>query len=466
MSKTCHAIARIRRGRATVAPGPVSASAPPGKARLRPRPWRPARAPHAYRRPSRACLCLHLRRPGHSCPPRAPMAARAELPRSALAPAGQTSGGACLRPRRTWRSSSACTLAAAKQSLSAPEPAAADRSSPAGTGGRAELHRAGIIQPLRSPSIQIGCVNVFASSLCTSCTAQLYPVVPEPLTRPVLPRGRPAHCRGPPCHGQLSPAVFSSTLLLSHARLGAVVLSGLTVGRFVQQVGRNTKLVDVQLFATASVMVDRAPVDLGPCCHAVLLWGEPARCSEQSILCPAARPHGSPARELELRRCGRSRAGAAAREEDGGGATAGAEPGLLRGRRKGAARSLPGALLRREAPAPLCLGSDELELSGTAPRSARSRPPLLLLHLLPLARAPPPLHGLRAPPPPGCCSPRHRPPRNAGAPRGVEPGLPLTAGAAPPVPPTTTAEQGKGAKGAGELYPAARSRTPRSRSPG
>ena len=56
---------------------------------------------------------------------------------------------------------------------------------------------------------------------------------------------------------------------------------------------------------------------------------EPVRCSEQSVLCPAARPHGSPARELELRRRGRSRAGAAAMEEEGGGATAGAEPGPL-----------------------------------------------------------------------------------------------------------------------------------------
>ena len=203
------------------------------------------------------------------------MAARAELPRSALAPAGRTPGGACLRPRRTWRSSSARTLTAAGQSSSAPEPAAAGRSSPARTGGQAELHRAGIIQPLRSPSIQIGCVNVFASSLCTSCTAQLRPAVPELLTRPVPPRGRPVHCRGPPCRGQLSPAAFSSSLLLSHARLDVVVLCGLSVGRFVQQVGRNMKLVDVQLSATASVVVDRAPVDLGPCCRAVLLWGEP-----------------------------------------------------------------------------------------------------------------------------------------------------------------------------------------------
>ena len=143
------------------------------------------------------------------------------------------------------------------------------------------------------------------------------------------------------------------------------------------------------------------------------------------------------------------------REEEGGGATAGAEPGPLRVRRKGAPRGLPGALLRCEAHAPLRLGSDELELSGTAPRSARSRPPLLLLHLLPLARAPPTLRGLRAPPLPGCYRPRHHPPRNAGAPRRVEPGLPLTARAAPPVPPTTAAQQGKGAKGVGELCLAA-----------
>ena len=137
----------------------------------------------------------------------------------------------------------------------------------------AQLHCAGIIQPLRSPSIQIGFVNVFALSLCTSCTAQLRPAVPEPLTRPVLPHGRPAHRHGPPCRGQLSPAAFSSSLILSHARLDAVVLSGLTVGRFVQQVGRNMKLIDVQLSAAISVVVDRAPVGLGPCCRAVLLWG-------------------------------------------------------------------------------------------------------------------------------------------------------------------------------------------------
>ena len=42
-------------------------------------------------------------------------------------------GGACLRPQRTWRSSSARTLAAAGQSSSAPEPTAAGRSCPART---------------------------------------------------------------------------------------------------------------------------------------------------------------------------------------------------------------------------------------------------------------------------------------------------------------------------------------------
>ena len=111
-SKTCHTIARIRRGRATVA------------ARVRPR-WSargvrqpgtwpgkrergigehaagqssPVPAPVAAVRSSLArsgvgadlCLCLYLRRPGRSCPPCAPMAARAELPRSALTPAGQS----------------------------------------------------------------------------------------------------------------------------------------------------------------------------------------------------------------------------------------------------------------------------------------------------------------------------------------------------------------------------------------
>ena len=131
--------------------------------------------------------------------------------------------------------------------------------------------RAGIIQPLRSPSIQIGCVNVFALSLCTSCIAQLRPSTGA--AHPPCSSSRPAHRCGTPCRGQLSPAAFSSSLILSHARLDAVVLSSLTVGRFVQQVGRNMKLIDVQLSAAISVVVDCAPVGLGPCCRAVLLWG-------------------------------------------------------------------------------------------------------------------------------------------------------------------------------------------------
>ena len=72
---------------------------------------------------------------------------------------------------------------------------------------------------------------------------------------------------------RMAELAFSSSLILSHARLDAVVLSGLTVGRFVQQVGRNMKLIDVQLSAAISVVVDRAPVGLGLCCRAVLLWG-------------------------------------------------------------------------------------------------------------------------------------------------------------------------------------------------
>ena len=64
------------------------------------------------------------------------------LGRSSPGARSRRPGGACLRPRRTWRSSSARTLAAARQSSPAPEPSAAGRSSPARTGGRAELPRA------------------------------------------------------------------------------------------------------------------------------------------------------------------------------------------------------------------------------------------------------------------------------------------------------------------------------------
>jgi len=53
------------------------------------------------------------------------------LGRSSPGARSRRPGGACLRPRRMWRSSSARTLAAAGQSSSAPEPAAAGRSSPA-----------------------------------------------------------------------------------------------------------------------------------------------------------------------------------------------------------------------------------------------------------------------------------------------------------------------------------------------
>ena len=70
--------------------------------------------------------------------------------------------------------------------------------------------------------------------------------------------------------------------------------------------------------------------------------GEPARCSEQSVLRPAACPHGSPARELVLRRRGRSRAGAAAREEEGGGAQSS---------RSSASRARPLLRCEREGPA-------------------------------------------------------------------------------------------------------------------
>ena len=64
------------------------------------------------------------------------------LGRSSPGARSRRPGGACLRPQRMWRSSSARTLVAAGQSSSAPEPAAAGRSSPTHTGSRAELPRA------------------------------------------------------------------------------------------------------------------------------------------------------------------------------------------------------------------------------------------------------------------------------------------------------------------------------------
>ena len=158
-SKTCHAIARIRRGRATVA------------ARGRPR-WstRGVRQPGTW--PGERERGVRERAAGQSSPAPAPVAAgrsslartggRAELAiactcggrgaaalhahpwrlgRSSPGARSRRPSGACLRPRRTWRSSSARTLAAAGQSSSAPKPAAAGRSSPARTGGRAPPRR-------------------------------------------------------------------------------------------------------------------------------------------------------------------------------------------------------------------------------------------------------------------------------------------------------------------------------------
>ena len=89
------------------------------------------------------------------------------------------------------------------------------------------------------------------------------------------------------------------------------------------------------------------------------------------------RSHGSPARKLELRRCGRSLAGAAAREEEGGGTRSSRSSAPPRGPCSAArGRGRPPAMEGREEglAARRSLGSDELELGGTAPRSARSRP--------------------------------------------------------------------------------------------
>ena len=106
------------------------------------------------------------------------------------------------------------------------------------------------------------------------------------------------------------------------------------------------------------------------------------------------RPHGSPTSELELRHCSRSLAGAAVREEEGDSVRSSRSSAPLRGPCSAArGRGRPPAMEGREEglAARRSLGSDDLELRGMVPHTARSRPPLLLLHLLPLTRAPPPL---------------------------------------------------------------------------